>query len=344
MTSVPDPRSESPNGAPGERLPAAQQLLAGKGGQRRGSQPAALLSQQVRRLPEEAARPTPRRRAAASSRASPPALAGRARLPPAPPRCPRCPRRPGPQQPLCPETLGLRTPHSRRLSAGRGDKGGGGGPRQAGDRAQTHPAGAPPRRPAPQPRQLPSRRSGAQLTGAGRRWGRAQRLLSPSSRRALHLPAGRSPAPRPRHRGWGPRGARRRGPARRAGRAAPGAGGRCGPRASLRRGPAQVRPGARERARGPRGSQERAGGRGWLSASERLVEWRRARGGGTHPGARPWGRAPARRRARLSRALGPFILGGGCRYLRTTPLSPARRTPPLSQSLASTLRADTKWR
>lgn len=43
MTSAPDPRSESPNGAPGERLPAAQQLLAGKGGQRRGGQPAALI-------------------------------------------------------------------------------------------------------------------------------------------------------------------------------------------------------------------------------------------------------------------------------------------------------------
>lgn len=238
MTSAPHPRSESLNGAPGERLPAAQQLLAGKGGQRRGSQAAALLSQQVRRLPEEAARPTPRRRAAASTPASPPAPDGRARLPLAPLRCPR---RPGPQQPLCPETLELRTPHSRRLSAGRGDKGGGGGPRQAGDRAQIHPAGAHPRRPAAHPRQLPSRRSGAELTGAGRRWGRAQRLLSPSSRRALHLPAGRSPAPRPRHRGWGPRGARRRGTARRAGRAAPGAGGRCGQRASLRRGPAQPR-------------------------------------------------------------------------------------------------------
>lgn len=66
----------------------------------------------------------------------------------------------------------------------------------------TAPGGATPApRPAPQPTPPPARRHlfCAQLTAAGLSFRRPQQFFSPSSRRALHPPAGGRPAPRPRH-------------------------------------------------------------------------------------------------------------------------------------------------
>lgn len=170
-------------------------------------------------------------------------------------------------------------PHSPFASPLRGDcrRGGGvaaGVPGRQATACKYTPRGRP-RTPAPglAPRQLPSRRSGAQLTGAGRRRGRAQRLLSSSSRGTLHLPAGRSPAPRPRHRGWGRppgvgspgRTAAGDGPARRA--SGPGLGRQV---RLARLSPARPGPGA---PRGPGASEGTAGkpgtrGRPGLAVSE----------------------------------------------------------------------------
>lgn len=127
MTSAPHPRSESPNGAPGERPPAAQQLLAGKGGERRGSQPAALLSQQVRcpRRQRAPRRGDGRRRPA--GRARPRSLAGpgcplRPPLPPTPwsSAASACGDPGAPHSPLAPPLRGARGQGWRRGSpAGR---------------------------------------------------------------------------------------------------------------------------------------------------------------------------------------------------------------------------------
>lgn len=236
MTSAPNP-SKSRNLAPGERLPAAQQRLTGKGRQRRGSQPAALLSHQVRRLPEEGARPAlaPLETGGGVQPGEPAGARWPGQAAPAPLRCPR---RPGPRQPLCPETLEPRTPRSRRLSAGTAGAGAGwrrGSPAGRRPRANTPRGGglAPPR-PASPPANSPAAARALNLPGPGGAGGEPSGFsLLPPAEPFIFLPAAaRRPGPGigggGGRRGWGPRGARRRGTARRAGRVAPGSGGRCG--------------------------------------------------------------------------------------------------------------------
>lgn len=192
------------------------------------------------RFPEEGARPhaTNRRRAAGcpASVAQPSTATARARPTPSPLLClpvplvlgSLCVRRPSSSALSTPAPQPLsgarnrggkrqgtdRTGHAdgeRREERGPGRSGGwrpGGLEVPGTDRANARsapriPQGLTPQRRGQHPPPTPPHESShlcAQLTAAELSFRRAQQLFSPSSRRALHLPAGGRPAPRPWHR------------------------------------------------------------------------------------------------------------------------------------------------